>query len=330
MIADGGSFSFHLIYKLCSVAQCDVRPTRLRGSEGLDRPAEAVFTYSPEIKECSGHPLQISTPTLQEERMKHRYAIYLRCVLILAFLFTSNGFAGQQKLTNQDVIKMVKAGLSPEIVIQTIKAGERNFDLSADGLVVLKGEGVPEAVIQAMLAPPENTGSRPSQPSLNDLNDANSARGATLIDGANKIRMKYSASDMRTSGMFSGPFSAKVRSALRGNHAQLRIANGSPEFEVALPADADPADVVAIVKFDVKSDRREVQISKMNLTGAKSGIPKDRQLPIQIEEAQNQGRRSSDYYKLFRIKLVNPLPPGEYGLVTHGTTFYDFGIDVSK
>src|SRR5438105_15175298 len=138
--------------------------------------------------------------------MKYYHATHLRYMLILAVLFAASVFAGQQKLTNQDVIKMVKAGLSSEIVIQTIKTSEQNFDLSANGLVILKGEGVPDQVIQALLVRTENIGSKPSQPSLNDLNDTNHTKGA-------------------------------------------------PEFEVALPADADSGDIVAIVKSDVKSGK---------------------------------------------------------------------------
>lgn len=53
---------------------------------------------------------------------------------------------------NEDVIKMVKAGLSDEIVLQKIASSPVAFDVSVDGLVTLKDAGVSDKVIQAILA----------------------------------------------------------------------------------------------------------------------------------------------------------------------------------
>lgn len=56
-------------------------------------------------------------------------------------------------LTNKDVIEMVKAGLSLEIVIAKIKASPNKFDTSAGALQELKVSGVPDAIVLAMLQP---------------------------------------------------------------------------------------------------------------------------------------------------------------------------------
>lgn len=55
-------------------------------------------------------------------------------------------------LGNEDVIRMVRGGLSDATVIQAIDAAEPAFDTSPDALVKLKQAGVSEAVIQRMLA----------------------------------------------------------------------------------------------------------------------------------------------------------------------------------
>ncbi|HEX8925055.1 MAG TPA: DUF2846 domain-containing protein [Terriglobales bacterium] len=57
-------------------------------------------------------------------------------------------------VTNQDVIEMTKAGLSPEIITAKIKAGPTKFDTSTQGLADLKAAGVSDAVIVAILNPP--------------------------------------------------------------------------------------------------------------------------------------------------------------------------------
>ncbi|HEV7767902.1 MAG TPA: hypothetical protein VGQ76_23065 [Thermoanaerobaculia bacterium] len=54
-------------------------------------------------------------------------------------------------LGNADVVKLVKAGLSPETIEAKIASSETDFDTSTDALVALAGEGVPDRVIRAMI-----------------------------------------------------------------------------------------------------------------------------------------------------------------------------------
>jgi len=55
-------------------------------------------------------------------------------------------------MTNDDVIKMAKAGLGDAIIIQSIATAEPRFDTTPDGLVKLKQGGVSDAVIQQILS----------------------------------------------------------------------------------------------------------------------------------------------------------------------------------
>jgi len=59
-----------------------------------------------------------------------------------------------QPLTNQDIVGMLKAGLSSEIVNAKIKASNCDFDTSPAALKELKGNGVPEEVILEMVRAP--------------------------------------------------------------------------------------------------------------------------------------------------------------------------------
>ena len=54
-------------------------------------------------------------------------------------------------LTNDDVLAMVKAGLSAEIITAKIKASPDRFDTSPTTLAQLKNAGVPDGVILAMV-----------------------------------------------------------------------------------------------------------------------------------------------------------------------------------
>src|SRR5713101_6988655 len=66
--------------------------------------------------------------------------------------------ASAKSLTNADVLDMLSAGLSQEIVIAKIAASTCEFDTSPDALKVLKAKNVSDAVILAMVQAP--TGSR--------------------------------------------------------------------------------------------------------------------------------------------------------------------------
>lgn len=72
--------------------------------------------------------------------------------LLLALLLALPPFVLAAAMTNDDVIKMVKGGLSDAIVMQAIEGSEAGFDTSPDGLVKLKQGGVSDPVIQKILS----------------------------------------------------------------------------------------------------------------------------------------------------------------------------------
>lgn len=57
-------------------------------------------------------------------------------------------------LTNKDVVEMLKAGLSADVVVAKIKSSATNFDTSPAALTELKAANVPDAVILAMVKGP--------------------------------------------------------------------------------------------------------------------------------------------------------------------------------
>src|SRR5215471_6812651 len=78
----------------------------------------------------------------------------------------------QTALTNDAIVKMVKAGLSEDIVISTIKSQQGQFATSADDLITLKKAGVPDKVISAMI-------DKGSAPAANPLVTAATPAAAT-------------------------------------------------------------------------------------------------------------------------------------------------------
>ena len=56
-------------------------------------------------------------------------------------------------MTNQDVIKLVKAKIAEDLIIAKIKQSKTKFDVSVDGLVALKDAGVSDNLIAVMMNP---------------------------------------------------------------------------------------------------------------------------------------------------------------------------------
>jgi hypothetical protein len=71
--------------------------------------------------------------------------------LLVCLMAAQPRLAAQQAMTNDAVLKLVKAGLSDDLIITTIKASPGNYDTSANGLVALKKGGASEKVIAAIV-----------------------------------------------------------------------------------------------------------------------------------------------------------------------------------
>ena len=99
--------------------------------------------------------------------MKNSMAVLLSVVLLLGFTPANNaGMAAvslqdtpsPSRLTNRDVLDMVKNGLSQEVIIAKIRSSPAKFDTSPAALRELKSEGVPDTVLLAMVESPATPG----------------------------------------------------------------------------------------------------------------------------------------------------------------------------
>ena len=82
--------------------------------------------------------------------------IMFALAFVLLFAFAHEAVAQSanssvKALKNDDVISMVKSGLTEEIVVAKIKSSPSDFDTSPEALRGLKESGIPSAVILAMI-----------------------------------------------------------------------------------------------------------------------------------------------------------------------------------
>jgi len=92
-------------------------------------------------------------------------AIHANATRVMRHVTSNSQLPGQDApapLNNKDVVALVKAGLTADIIVAKIKASRTNFDTSATALQELKAAEVPDAVILAMVQAPTGTAANTS------------------------------------------------------------------------------------------------------------------------------------------------------------------------
>ncbi|HEV2199153.1 MAG TPA: hypothetical protein VGR73_04990 [Bryobacteraceae bacterium] len=76
------------------------------------------------------------------------------CLFLLVVPVPAQNFVvatlSRRILTNESVVTLAKAGFDELFIVERIKTSRTRFDMSADGMVSLKGAGVTEDLIGAM------------------------------------------------------------------------------------------------------------------------------------------------------------------------------------
>lgn len=66
-------------------------------------------------------------------------------------LLLGSALMAQQSLNNESVIKLIKAGLSEDLIVTTINSSPGTYDTSANGLIALKKAGASDKVVAAIV-----------------------------------------------------------------------------------------------------------------------------------------------------------------------------------
>lgn len=122
---------------------------------------------------------------------------YFKNFFVLAFLCffifslslaeeTIDSFDPDKILGNDDIVSLVRAGLSDEAVIALIQKSETQFDLSPDALIKLSNTGVSNAVIEVMIK------SQSLDKSLSRTSLIPTAYGYYVIDDDKLIKLERS------------------------------------------------------------------------------------------------------------------------------------------
>jgi hypothetical protein len=97
----------------------------------------------------------------------------------------------QTALTNDAIIKMAKAGLGEEILLSTIKTQPGHYSIAADDLIALKGAGVSDKVIAAMIEKNASGGAAPTPAAPSGNPPAAAPKPATAPGSVTEVGVYY-------------------------------------------------------------------------------------------------------------------------------------------
>lgn len=278
-------------------------------------------------------------------------------VMILIVVLAIPGLAqnGDEVLTNDSIITLVKAGLSSGIIVNKIRSSKTNFNTSTDELIRLKQARIPDEIVAAMFEATHRRSEATStlgagDASKADPNDPNSAHEAGIyllqtVEGKPRmIQLEPSVSKQQKSGGFLqsavtyGIAKIKFKAALNGKTAALQINERRPVFYFYFEVKnaglstssyyATNPNEFSLVNLDVKSNTREVTVSQANAFGAQSGT-------------MDKAARAFTYEKIapgvYKVTPQQDLADGEYGFYnaagvgpSGGAKIFDFGIKLPR
>lgn len=258
------------------------------------------------------------------------------CALVVAFccsaLPSRIGMA-EEILTNQEVVKMVSAGLGEDVIVAKVReAPQVDFQLSVDDLVALRKAGLSDRVVAAMLERSKRVHQNPAhQGPPNDVSLKTADRTLTLRMVHGKVS---SAGFGWTSNVFMN---------YPGLRSPVRIHDHRPVLLVTCPS-APEVGQYFLAKLD-PDKRNEVRSLKLGQAVRKRAAPGGRLapdadwiIPFVVSKEENPGT--------WRVMVEQELKPGEYGWYVNlpdiedmsavlsmskncfeGGGLFDFGID---
>ena len=104
-------------------------------------------------------------------------------LLTFLFLLLCPVLFAQESLDNDSVIKLVKAGLSEDLIVTTINSSPGQYDTSANALIALKKAGAGDKVVAAMILKASGT-TPPATPAATAAGSGTTSSAVTLAPGA--------------------------------------------------------------------------------------------------------------------------------------------------
>jgi hypothetical protein len=246
----------------------------------------------------------------------------------------------QEPLTNDLVIKMVRSGISEDIIVSMVKSQPARYSLAPDQLIALKSVGVPDRVVAAMVergsgvgtpGAATSSGATPAAGTVaaGDPNDPMSPHDSGIYlyartrDGEYKLTALEQAAyqGSKTGGLLGtvityGIKKAKMKAVIPGQHASIRTPDHQPVFYFYFEDKAaglgkggfgtgavSNPNQFALVKLEVTKSSRETIIGEFGALGASTGTNEKSMVTFKSERLRTG---------LYKVVTQGPVESGEY------------------
>ncbi len=233
----------------------------------------------------------------------------VRLFLLLVFCFS---LAAQSPMNNEGVVKLVKSGMTEDLILNVIQQQPGSYSFGAEDLVALKDAGVSEKIIGAMLAKSNGQpasdapGTAATGTGADRLRSSMSEPGIYYKKGNEYFELLPEIVEWRTSGALKNFVSAGiVKKDLKGDIP----GTSSPNFltnpmEILLrPPSGTNVNSFLLLPLKQEDGRRQFNVGPVN---RKSGVAKGA-IPFGVEKVGDD---------LYRVVLPTQLGPGEYGFLS--------------
>lgn len=239
--------------------------------------------------------------------MHNRSAVLLVVALVLT---AAVGLAQTKRMTNDDVMAMVKASFEESTIITAIQSSEAGYDTSIQGMIALKEAGISEKIIAAML---EATKPKPAPVVVAPAGPEPLPDGIPSDVGIYiKIKGKWEEVYPEVANWKSGGAGKSFMTmGLTKGHINGTLKGKNAKVQVALPVDiairtmegVSPTEY-QLLKLDEKGDRREFRAVTGGVYHSSGGTDKNA-VGFEFEKVAS---------RTFRTR-ISGVKKGEYGFL---------------
>lgn len=234
----------------------------------------------------------------------------------LVFVLLCAVLSAQQTLNNDAVVKLIKAGLSEDLIVSTINASPGKYDTSADGLIALKTAGASDKEISAIVmkasgvtpaaAAPAATGTNGLPPGIDEVGVYYKNKNGQWTELMPEI-VNFKTGGVMKSVFSEGIVKGDINGHIDGPHAKV-----SATFPVTLAVYMPEGTEITeyqLLRLRANETSREFRSMTGGVFHASGGAKRD---AINVQPQKLAPR-------LFQITLDSSLGKGEYGLLPPGS-----------
>ena len=235
------------------------------------------------------------------------------CLLLVVLSFVPVALA-QQALTNDAVLKMAKAGLGDDLIIQSINSQPGNYQTSAADLITLKSAGLSDRVIGAMIGK--------GIPAANGAHEP--ASSASAMAGVDEVGVYYKDRDnkwvqlapeiinFKSGGVLKsiatdGIVKGDKNGHLNGKTGKIQLTRGTAIL-LYVPEGTSPEEY-QLIRFRVNGNNREFRSETGGVVHSSTGAQRD-SVPFTPTKVAS---------RMYQFTITPDLTVGEYGILPPGS-----------